>query len=300
VNIVDSQIHLGPGHIAETLAAMDAVGVRAAVVDEFWLGLDFMPYYAVADGQVRRPTQPTAELAALSHPDRFSYVVRVDRRDPEAAALIRLAAAKPHARALRLSPGISQAELEALASGGYDPILQAAADNGIGVIFMAIPGNAPALAATLEKFSPLRFVVDHCGMPTPAASRARLAAIGVAEPLPPMGDTSDEAGKAREFERVLRLADRHPNLGLKWAHAQRMFGVSGYPFAGLRPYLRQAMDAFGAERMMWASDASANHTGETWAQLLFWLVDNPDLTPDERAQLLGGTARRWLGWTAEA
>jgi predicted TIM-barrel fold metal-dependent hydrolase len=298
MDVVDSQIHLGPGHIEETLAAMDAVGVRAAVVDEFWLGQAFMPFYPVADGKVRRPTQPTAELAALSHPERFSYVVRVDRRDPEAAAIVRLAAAKPQARALRLSPGITQAELDALSSGGYDDLLTAAADAWIGVIFMAIPGNAPALGPTLEKVRSLRFVVDHCGMPTPAASRAKLAALGAAEPLPEMGDTSDDPGKAREFERVLRLADAHPDLGLKWAHAQRMFGVSGYPFAPLRPYLRQAMDAFGAERMMWASDASANHTGETWAQLLFWLIENPDLNADERASLLGGTARRWLDWPA--
>ena len=59
-----------------------------------------------------------------------------------------------------------------------------------------------------------------------------------------------------------------------------------------------ALDAFGAERMMWASDVSANLTGESWAELLFWLIDNPDISHGEREKLLGGTARRILNWPA--
>jgi predicted TIM-barrel fold metal-dependent hydrolase len=296
MDILDCQIHLGPGHIDETLAAMDALGIAAAVVDEFWLGMDFMPYYPVAGGAVRRPTTPTAELAALTHPDRFSYLVRVDRNDPEMAALIRLAGARPQARALRIAPGLTQAELTSFAEGGYDALLSIAQDSGFRVVFVAIPGHAPAMKHVLEAFPGINFVVDHCGMPSPAASRAGLVKMGVADSLPPMADTSDDKSRAAEFEKVLRLADAHTNVGLKWAHAQRMFGVSGYPFPGLQPYLRQALDRFGPERVMWASDASANRTGETWAELLFWLVDNPILTASERARLLGGTAREWLGW----
>jgi len=74
--------------------------------------------------------------------------------------------------------------------------------------------------------------------------------------------------------------------------------VSGYPFPNLRPYLRSALNEFGAERMMWAGDASVNLTGESWAELLFWLVDNPELSQSEREKLLGGTARRILNWSA--
>jgi predicted TIM-barrel fold metal-dependent hydrolase len=295
MDILDSQIHLGPGHITETLAAMDAVGVKQALVDEFWIGMDFMPFYKINDG-VRRPITPTAELAALTYPDRFSYLVRIDRRDPEMPGLSRLAAAKPHARALRIPPGINQTELTALAEGGYDPLLKAALDAGLDVIFVAIPGHAPAMGPVIKKFPGLKFVIDHCGMPSPPFTQAQRAKIGMNEPLPPQGDTSTEEGKWREFEKVLRLADQHPNVGLKWAHAQRMFGVSGYPFPALRPFMKKAFDSFGAERMMWASDVSANQSGESWAQLLFWIMDNPDLSASDRAQFLGGTARKWLKW----
>ena len=85
-------------------------------------------------------------------------------------------------------------------------------------------------------------------------------------------------------------------MALKWAHPRPLFEVSGYPFVALRPVLRRALNSFGAERIMWASDFSANPTGESWAQLLYWHMDNPDLSASERDNLLGRTVRTWLNW----
>jgi L-fuconolactonase len=89
-----------------------------------------------------------------------------------------------------------------------------------------------------------------------------------------------------------------PNIALKWAHAPGVFETPGYPGSELWPILRKALDRFGASRIMWASDVSANQTGESWAMLLFGMLGNPDLSPAERAALLGGTARAWLDWPA--
>lgn len=300
MDIVDSQIHLGPGGIEAMIAAMDAVGVRSALIDEFWIGTALMPSYMVADGRIRRPSTPTAELAALTWPDRFSYLVRVDRKDPEMPGIVRMAGDKPEVRALRISPGLSQGELKALADGGYDDLLATASNAGIPVVFVAIPGHAPTLAHVLREFPDLKFVIDHCGMPSGGGFAKEVGKLGVTDPPPVMGDTSDDKGKAAEFEKVLRLADAYPNAGLKWSHVQEKFDVTGYPFAGLRPWLRQALDAFGAERMMWAGDAAANKTGESWADLLYWIIDNPDMTADERVHLLGRTARDWLNWPSPA
>jgi predicted TIM-barrel fold metal-dependent hydrolase len=295
MDIVDTQVHLGPGHIDETLAAMDALGVRSAVIDEVWISQALMPYYVLADG-ARRATTPTAELAALTHPDRFSYVTRVSRRDPEMRALLRILGERRGMRGLRVAAGVTADELAALAQGDYDDLFAAALDAGVATIFVPIAGNAPALGPALEKFRALRFVVDHTGMPATPKFRESLLKIGITGAWPPMGDTSDEAGRRAEHDKILRLADAHPNLGLKWAHAPALFSVSGYPFRELGPYLRRTLDAFGAERVMWASDVSANTTGESWAELLYALVDHPDLSDDERAAVLGGTARRWLDW----
>lgn len=80
------------------------------------------------------------------------------------------------------------------------------------------------------------------------------------------------------------------------AHAPTHFGAAGYPNVVAHPFLRQALDAFGAERVMWSADITHNATGETWAELLFAVIENPDLRAEEREWLLGKTARKWLDW----
>lgn len=118
MDIVDSQVHFGPNGIDELLAGMDALGINAVLADEFW-GLDnWGPGYQLANG-VLRVTAPTAELAAAQHPDRFSYVKRVERLDPEVESLVRMAADVPGIRASRLLPSLTADELAAFADGAY-------------------------------------------------------------------------------------------------------------------------------------------------------------------------------------
>jgi predicted TIM-barrel fold metal-dependent hydrolase len=87
-----------------------------------------------------------------------------------------------------------------------------------------------------------------------------------------------------------------PQIALKWGHAPVMFDAAGYPNLGARPFLRKALDAFGAERVMWASDISANQTGESWAELIFSIVENPQMSAEEKEWVMGKTARKWLDW----
>ena len=75
-----------------------------------------------------------------------------------------------------------------------------------------------------------------------------------------------------------------------------MFNAAGYPNHAARPFFRKALDAFGAERVMWASDISANQTGESWAELIFAITENPGLSASEREWVMGKSARKWLSW----
>jgi L-fuconolactonase len=285
MNIVDAQVHIGPGRIEETLAAMDALGIRSILVDEYWMGRKpGDPAYPVPDA-AERPVQPTAELAALMYPDRFSYLVRLDRKDTEVTSVIRMARDAPHARALRITPGMRADEVAAFAAGEYDAICAAACDCGL-PLFMFVPGRPRDVVQYARKYPSLRIVIDHCGV---LSNRMRQT-LGAGAPLSPQ---ALRAG----FEEVLTLAEI-PNIALKWAHAPGVFETPGYPGEGLWPVLRTALNRFGASRIMWASDVSANQTGESWAMLLFGMLGNPDLSPAEREALLGGTLRAWLNWPA--
>lgn len=298
MEIVDSQIHFGPGGIEETLASMDALGISAVLADEFW-GLDnWGPGYTLPGGAYR-VTSPTAELASWLHPERFSYVLRVDRTDPEAESLIRMIKDAPYARATRILPALTAVELDAFASGGYDRIFTVCEEIGLPV-FVFIAGHVELMPAYLEKFPDLQFIVDHCGMPM----EADVGFLDEATPDQASDQAQDQAGAAGAhggpdvayFDEVLKLA-AYPNVALKWTHAQGMFGVRDYPFDGLAPYLRRALDAFGAERVMWASDNGGNQTGESWAELLFYLRDCSAFTDSEKEWLFGRTVRTVLDWT---
>ena len=64
------------------------------------------------------------------------------------------------------------------------------------------------------------------------------------------------------------------------------------------PLLRQATDAFGAERIMWASDdtVARDHNGDAWAECLYDLLDAEQLSRPEKEWILGGAARTILDW----
>jgi len=293
MDIVDSQVHIGPGGAAEMVAAMDALGIKSVLNDEWWMGTPGHPFYTVGEGAIRT-TSPTAELAAWTYPGRFSYLVRVDPRDPELKSVIRMARDAAHARALRISPGMTRAEVADFASGVYDEIFALASDCGL-PIFLQIAGHVDQLERIVNKYPDSRIIICHCGMPPGSRLWPIFAQM---EGLP---DSQDYWRKVAEepleqaFDKVLRASD-WPQVALKWAHAPVMFDAAGYPNLAARPFLRKALDAFGAERVMWASDISANQTGESWAELIFAVTENSELSAGEREWVMGKTARKWLRW----
>jgi predicted TIM-barrel fold metal-dependent hydrolase len=289
MEIVDAQIHFGPGGIDEVLAAMDALGISAVLADEFW-GLDnWGPGYRLPNG-VLRVTTPTVELASAQHPERFAYVLRVERLDPEVTSLVRMASDAPGAKAIRMLPSLTAEELAAFEAGAYADVFRVAGSVGLPV-FLYIAGHVELLPRYLEQFPEVQFVVDHCGMPMEQG----ISFLDALTPDQAAGVTEHGGPDSSYFDEVLKIA-AFPNAALKWSHAQGMFGVLDYPFADLMPYLRRALDAFGPERVMWASDMGGNQTGETWAELLFYMRDSTALTNTEKQWLLGKTVRSLLNW----
>lgn len=285
MDIVDAQLHLGPDGVESTLAAMDALGIRGVVIDEFWGRRPygdpefFEPGFTLPNG-AWRSLSPTAQAACIRYPDRFTSVVRVDRRDPDLEGVVRAAHASPYVSALRILPTWTPAEVRAFADGDYDEMFALATAHGLPV-FVHAPGYVELVAPYATRFPDLSLIVDHCGMPHPGLW---------------IGRTAQEQARVEDptyFDEVLRLSE-FPGVSLKWSHEQIAFRSERYPFTETRPYLRAAIGAFGVDRLLWASDKTV--IPHTWSDVLHSVRDNPDLTQAETEALLGGSARRVLDW----
>lgn len=288
MDIVDTQLHMARGRIDETLEAMDALGIASVLIDEFWGGWPtthpshIQPGYMMPGG-AWRAVCPTAEEASILHPDRFSYLLRIDPRDPGLESVMRAAGSAPHARAFRIQPVWTREEADGFAQGSYDALFDIAQDVGLPVCAF-VPGFAEVLPRYLKRFPGVTLIVDHCGMGFPN--------------IPPGRSPSEEARvqDPAYFATVLDLAE-FPNAVLKWGHAQERFECHTFPYSDLTAPLRQAISAFGADRIMWAGDKTVMF-GHTWSDLLHGLRDNPALSDEEKQWILGRTARKILRWPA--
>jgi L-fuconolactonase len=156
-----------------------------------------------------------------------------------------------------------------LALPGVRESLRAVAGHGLAFdVPDAWPRHLDAVAALARDLPELTVVVDHLGKP-------------------PRGTTGMAA-----WERSLRaVAAASPRAVAKVSGLQ----VPGRPFteAELRPVLEVALDAFGADRLMYGGDWPM--TVPQGGYLPHWEVVSrlvAELTPDEQAALLSGTARR--------
>lgn len=265
MDIVDAQLHLGLEPDADRLiATMEALGIASVVLDELWgrnANDHGIPCAEFADGAYR-PLSLLAQAAALRHPGRFCFLQRVTRRDPQLRALVAVLATSPGCRSLRVVLG-SRDERHQLAAGGYDELFTLAQDHGLPICLLSKDAGA-LLQGVIARFPGLQFVIDHCGW----------------------------AQTDQQWRDVLQLAD-HPNACLKWCHATRAFGQDG---DRLQHEFLRAIGAFGADRLLWASDLGHEETGESWDQLLSFVQDNSGLSTGDKEWVLGKTARRVFRW----
>jgi len=286
VEVVDAQVHLNrigldwqtaePRAVIErAVVAMDAVGVDAVLIGEYPQGSG--AWRTLPNG-ARRRDYPFSELAVQLYPERFAYHVGVDRRDPEIDQQMAAVRSKPNSLCIRVVPLPATGEIEHFAQGAYEPIWAAAEKYDV-PMFVGVPGNIDTLVPYLEKFPKAQVIMDH-------------TATLYAGETPPV---TDVAARFAEFDHVMSLA-RYPNLALKWCHAPDRISAQAYPFNDLAPYARRLIDAFGAERVMWASDYTQVQHHHTWAQALHHLLEWHILSEQEAEWIFGKTIRTILRW----
>jgi L-fuconolactonase len=294
VRIVDAQLHeIGPwadwtgaSHESQhrvltevMIAYIDAVGVDGAII--FPGGDD-----------------ATAAWAAETLPDRFAFVPPISPETPDLERVVAEAKQRKGLVGLRALIGwpLDGSEAKRLEAGAWNPVFAACETHRVPV-FLFITGWLSQAAAIAERFPDLPLIVDHLGLRQP--------------PL----DTP-ETPPFRSLPDLLALA-RFANVYVKLCGLPAL-STQPYPYADVAPQLRAICDAFGANRLMWASDTSrfvgrigigryqnpvtlGDYPGKhRYADAYHFTRDSAVLTQAEKGEILGGTVCRVLGWPSRA
>ena len=286
--IIDGQLHeLGPRSTVEvndlhvrrrimlevTLSAMDAVGVNGAVL----FPID----------------QELSRLAVAEFPDRFRAVVTVNCDSEDIAEQIQDARDRRDVVGIRVLPGFPPTgeNIVKLKTGVYEPAFAEAERHGI-PLFLFISGSLSLVPPIVEAHPDLCVVIDHLGIRQPPMD---------VRDTPPMSALPE----------LLHLA-RYSNVMVKLCGVPAL-SEAGYPYSDVWPYVRQIFEAFGPERLMWASDISRFQGRISWggpmpfvaegyvgqhsyADSLALFRDANQLSSHEKELFLAGNIRRILGW----
>lgn len=200
-------------------------------------------------------------------PGTFSGVAIVD----ENAADVREAVRKLHhqgVRGFRIYPGKRPID-EWVGSRGMGSLWDEAGKHRMAIGALINPEALSAIDRMCGQHPQTPVVIDH------------FARIGM-----------DGAVRQPQLDQLLRLA-RHPQTHVKIS-AFYALGKKQAPYTDLAPMIRQLRDAFGAERLMWASDCPYQvQQGHTYRASVELVRDRLDfLSNAERRWLLRGTAEK--------
>ncbi len=152
---------------------------------------------------------------------------------------------------------------------GMAKLWRKAGQDSLAVCPLINPTDIPAIDALCQKFPGTTVVVDH------------FARVGISGKIDP-----------QQLEMLCRLA-RFPNVHLKTS-AFYALGKKTPPYDDLKPMIGKVVDAFGPERLMWASDCPFQVQGEhTYAASIALIRDRIDFLSDSDKQwMLKGTAEK--------
>lgn len=209
-------------------------------------------------------------------PRRFAGVLVHDPDEDGGAAIERIGSAG--ARGLRFmgldARGIT--DPDALAAM---PVLAALAEHDLVCWLYPRPDDLPILPGLLARLPGLTVMLNHLGFGLATADA---------------GDRrSPDDATPSTLETVCALAV-HPRVHVL-VSGQYAFSTSPWPHLDVAPVARRLHDAFGAHRLLWASDWPWIREEPGYlAQLDLVDIHLPDLTESERAAVLGGTATALL------
>ena len=201
-----------------------------------------------------------------AHPGVFSGVAVIDPDDRPQVRMLELA--RQGVRGFRITPGRRPAD-RWLDGDGMATMWKCGAEQGLAMCPLINPEHLPAVDRMCRRFPDTPVVIDH------------FARIGI-----------DGQFRKADLDNLCGLA-RHKNVHVKvsafWALGKRTA-----PYLDLAPMIRRVLDAFGPERLMWATDCPwqvmNGHTYQDSIDLIRVRLDF--LTENDRRWLLRRTAER--------
>jgi predicted TIM-barrel fold metal-dependent hydrolase len=204
---------------------------------------------------------------AQKQPDVFRVVGMVDDTQPHPdQAMKRLR--DRHVTGFRITPSIRGAD-RWLSGTGMESMWRCAAETRQAMCCLINPQQIPAVDRMCERFPDTPVVIDHFGR------------VGI-------------DGQIRESDlRALCRIARHEHSYVK-VSAFYALGQKRPPYDDLIPMIRRLYEAFGPQRLMWASDAPYQlQDNHSYAASISLVRDRLDfLSSTERQWLLRGTAEK--------
>jgi predicted TIM-barrel fold metal-dependent hydrolase len=201
------------------------------------------------------------------HAGVFSGVALLDESLPDVRGRLQ-ALVKQGVRGIRLRASKANAE-KWPESAGMKELWQAGADLGVAMCPLGNPDALPAIRRMSTAYPETTVVIDH------------FARIGVKGSI----DQND-------LDSLKGLADLQ-NTYVKTS-AFYALGKKQAPYTDLGPMIRQLRDAYGAERLMWATDCPFQAVrGHTYAESIALVRDRLDfLTANDKDWILRKTAEK--------
>ena len=273
--IIDAQVHAyernhpgrpwhavltGPDEVtgAQMIAAMDAVGVDAAILVSAFTMYRYDASYAIA--------------VQKRHPDRFAVVKPVDPANPAAAEIVAEWKRTPGAVAARML--LARGGLaEDAADPGLNGVLAAAARAAL-PMNLHIAGRLDQGIALIRRHPDVQIVVDHLGIVQPHAPPV---------PKEPWA----------ELPKVLTLATL-PNVAIKITGACTL-SKEPFPYNDIWDPVCRIIDAFGIDRCLWGTDWTRAVKFLTYAQGVDAFRATNRISESDKVKLMGGTLTRVYG-----
>ncbi len=203
-----------------------------------------------------------------AHPGVFSGVAIVDENAPDVAATM-AKLVKQGVRGFRISAGAQKNVAAWIGSTGMGTLWKTAAELGASVCPLINPSTLPLIDQMSAWYPDTSVVIDH------------FARIGV-------------GGKMQEQDiaNLVRLA-RHRKTHVK-ASAFYALGAKKAPYLDMGPLIRRVRDAFGPQRVMWASDCPFQvDPGHNYRDSIALIRDRLDfLSESDKTWMLRGTAEK--------